>query len=187
MEAFSDPGYAYLGELLASQGFIVVSVDENFLNSSLSDMVDPINSRPSKENDARGWMLLEHLAQWRRWNSDPAHPMFGRVDMERIGLMGHSRGGEAAAVAAAFNGLSHYPDDATLPFDYGFKIGAVVAIAPVDGQYKPRERPTPLKDTNYFVIHGSLDGDVTSFMGASQFSRIALTGQAPATKAQLYV
>ncbi|MEJ2759117.1 MAG: hypothetical protein P8046_11605, partial [Anaerolineales bacterium] len=28
---FSDEGYAYLGELLASRGFIAVSVDENFL------------------------------------------------------------------------------------------------------------------------------------------------------------
>ena len=187
MEDYSDPGYAYLGELLASQGFIMVSVDENFLNSSLSDMVDPIKSRPSKENDARGWMLLEHLAQWRRWNADPAHPLYGKVDMNRIGLMGHSRGGEAVAVAAAFNGLDHYPDDATQAFDYDFNIGAVVAIAPVDGQYKPRERPTPLKDVNYFVIHGSLDGDVTSFMGSSQFSRDRLTGEVPALKAQLYV
>ncbi|MDZ7646020.1 MAG: hypothetical protein U5K54_01920 [Cytophagales bacterium] len=28
MEEYSDPGYAYLGELLASRGFIVVFVDE---------------------------------------------------------------------------------------------------------------------------------------------------------------
>jgi dienelactone hydrolase len=187
MEDFSDSGYAYLGELLASQGFILVSVDENFLNSSLSDMVDPINSRPSKENDARGWMLLEHLVQWRGWNADPAHPLYGKVDMDRIGLMGHSRGGEAVAVAAAFNKLDHYPDDATQAFNYGFNIGAVVAIAPVDGQYRPRDRPTPLKDVNYFVIHGSLDGDVTSFMGSSQFSRDQLSGEVPAFKAQLYV
>lgn len=187
MEDFSDPGYAYLGELLASQGFILVSVDENFLNSSLSDMVDPVGGRPSKENDARGWMLLEHLAQWRRWNNDPAHPLFGKVDMGRIGLMGHSRGGEAVAVAAAFNGLDRYPDDATQAFNYRFKIGAVIAIAPVDGQYKPRERSTPLRDVNYLVVHGSLDGDVTSFMGSSQYSRDVLTGAVPAFKAQLYV
>ncbi|MFN8582407.1 MAG: hypothetical protein U0163_15715 [Gemmatimonadaceae bacterium] len=32
MKDFSDPGYGYLGELLASRGFILVSVDENFLN-----------------------------------------------------------------------------------------------------------------------------------------------------------
>ena len=34
MEDFSDGGYAYLGELLASRGFILASVDENFLNLS---------------------------------------------------------------------------------------------------------------------------------------------------------
>ena len=187
MEDFSDPGYAYLGQLLASQGFILVSVDENFLNSSLADMVNPINGRPSKENDARGWMLLEHLVQWRRWNDDPQHPFYRKVDMAHVGLMGHSRGGEAVAAAAAFNKLDHYPDDATLAFDYGFNIGAVVAIAPVDGQYKPRDRSTPLKDVNYFVIHGSLDGDVTSFMGSSQYARDTLTGAVPAFKAQLYV
>ncbi len=35
MVEYSDPGYAYLGELLASRGFIMASVDENFLNSGL--------------------------------------------------------------------------------------------------------------------------------------------------------
>ena len=39
MEDFSDPGYAYLGELFASRGIIAVSVDENFLNSSFADLV----------------------------------------------------------------------------------------------------------------------------------------------------
>ncbi len=187
MEDFSDPGYAYLGELLASQGFILVSVDENFLNSSLADMVNPIARRGGAENDARGWMLLEHLAQWRAWNADPKHPFHGKVDMDHLGVIGHSRGGEAVAVAAAFNDLDHYPDDATLPFNYRFKLGAAAAIAPVDGQYKTRDRPTPLKNVNYFVIHGSLDGDVSSFMGSSQYSRDKLTGEVPALKASVYV
>ncbi|CAN5691018.1 hypothetical protein BH10PSE5_BH10PSE5_15200 [soil metagenome] len=187
MEDFSDEGYAYLGDLLASQGFIFVSVDENFLNSSLADMVNPFKRRAGAENDARGWLLLEHLAQWRGWNADPKNPLYGRVDMDRIGLIGHSRGGEAVAVAAAFNDLDRYPDDATQRFDYRFRLGAIAAIAPADGQYKPRARPTPLRDVNYFVLQGSLDGDVTSFMGSSQYSRDELTGAVPAFKASLYV
>ena len=32
MEEWSDPGYGYLGELLASRGILFASVDENFLN-----------------------------------------------------------------------------------------------------------------------------------------------------------
>ena len=54
MVEFSDPGYAYLGELLASRGFILASVDENFLNSGLFH-------DPPKQQAVRGWMLLEHL------------------------------------------------------------------------------------------------------------------------------
>jgi len=95
--------------------------------------------------------------------------------MDRVALIGHSRGGEAVAVAAALNELSRYPDDATLALDYGFNIRGVIAIAPADGQYEPRDRGTPLRDVNYFVIHGSLDGDVSSFMGSSQYSRIDIT------------
>jgi hypothetical protein len=187
MESFSDPGYAYLGELLATQGYIVVSVDENFLNSSLADLINPFGMRKGEENSVRGWMLLEHLSQWRDWVQDKNHPMFGKADLNRIALIGHSRGGQAVAIANAFNGLSHDPDDATLTFNYHFKLGAIAAIAPVDGQYQPRDRPVPMQDTNYFTLQGSMDGDMTSFMGSSQYSRAGFSGNVKAFKASLYV
>ena len=60
--------------------------------------------------------------------------------MDNIGLIGHSRGGEAVYIAGAFNRLKHYPDDATVEFDFGFDIKGVVSIAPVDGQYLPTGR-----------------------------------------------
>lgn len=187
MEDFSDPGYAYLGEHFASRGIITVSVDENFLNSSNADLLNPIEPGIGQENDARGWMLLKHLQQWRAWNGDEGHELHGKVDMDRLALIGHSRGGEAVAVAAVFNALDHYPDDASQTFDFGFNIRGYIAIAPADGQYNPRKHPKDLEDINYFVIHGSMDGDVQSFMGASQFSRINFTGAKKAIKASLYV
>ena len=161
MKDFSDPGYEYLGELLAGRGFIAVSVDENFLNGNLRG-----------ENDARGWMLLRHVEIWTAFNDSAGGPFHGKVDLENIGLIGHSRGGEAVAVAGLFNRLSHYPDDATLKFDFGFAIRALIAIAPIDGQYEPANRPTPLRDVNYLVIHGSHDGDVSAFSGLRQYQRI---------------
>jgi len=190
MEDSSDPGYGYLGEHLASRGIIVASVDANFLNGSLIDQVEFYKDRPGleEENDARGWLLLEHLAQWRDWSRDPGHRLFGKVDMDRIALIGHSRGGEAVAIAAAFNGLSHYPGDASLEFDYGFNLRGVIAIAPVDGQYKPRKTGTPIDDVNYFTIHGSMDGDVQSFEGAAQYARVAFRDATqPRFKSSLYV
>jgi len=172
MEDFSDPGYAYLGELFASRGIIAVSVDENFLNSSYADLLGGFNGGLKKENDARAWMLLEHLRLWRQWNEEPQHRFHGKVDLDRIALIGHSRGGEAVAIAASFNRLPFFPDDARVAFDYGFNLRGVIALAPSDEQYEPRSRPTTIDDVSYLVIHGSNDGDVQSYMGSAQYSRV---------------
>lgn len=176
MKDFSDPGYGYLGQLLASRGFILVSVDENFINGNLRG-----------ENDGRGWLLLEHLKRWRTWNDSSGSPFHHKVDMSNIALMGHSRGGEAVAVAAAFNRLAHYPDDATVKFDYDFGIRSIVAIAPVDGQYQPAGKPTPVENVNYLVFHGSHDGDVSAFSGLRQYQRVAFTDGRPWFKSAVYV
>ena len=175
MKEYSDPGYEYLGRHFASRGYITVSVDENFLNGGIRG-----------ENDARGWMLLKHLEAWRTIATDSASPVRGKVDMSRIALMGHSRGGEAVAVAAGFNQLAHYPDDARVRFDFGFDIRTIIAIAPVDGQYRPADRLPPVRGVNYFVMHGSHDADVSVFSGQRTFLRADVTDSG-VVKAALYV
>lgn len=163
MRDFSDPGYEYLGELLASRGYIMASIDMNFINGGIRG-----------ENDGRGWMLLKHVEAFEGFNEEEGNPFFGKVDMDRIALMGHSRGGEAVGHAAAFNRLNHYPDDASVTFDFNYNIRSIVAIAPVDGQYLPTERLVPVDDVNYLVFHGSHDGDVTSFHGLRLYKRLEL-------------
>jgi hypothetical protein len=173
---YSDPGYGYLGELLASRGFILVSVDENFINGGLRG-----------ESDGRAWLLLKHIEDWKRWNDSAGNPFYHKVDMHNIGIMGHSRGGEAVGIAAAFNRLTHYPDDANVKFNFNYDIRAVFAIAPVDGQYRPAGVPTPIENVNYMVIHGSHDGDVSSFNGLRAFQRIKFTDGKPWFKTAWYV
>ncbi len=180
MGEFSDPGYEWICDLLASRGFIAVSVDENFLNGSWMPS-------PEGENDARGWLLLEHLKQWRRWTEAPGNPFFSKVDLDRIALVGHSRGGEAVTEAAAFNQLSNYPDDARTTFDYGFHIKGIVAIAPVDDQYSPAGRPTPIRNLSYLVIQGAHDADVSSFIGDRQYERVEVESDSSHFKASVYV
>ena len=183
MQDYSDTGYEYLGELLASKGIILASVDENFINGSWSDIFGGLD----KENDARGWLLLEHLKVWHKWNKTEDNLFYKKIDTSNLALIGHSRGGEAVAHAAMFNKLPFYPDDASIKFDYNYSIKSIVAIAPVDGQYEPGKSRTEIQDVNYFVIHGAQDADVSSFMGSQQFERIKFKDSLYYFKSGVYV
>ncbi|MFT5750713.1 MAG: dienelactone hydrolase [Flavobacteriales bacterium] len=183
MQDFSDTGYAYLGELLASRGIIFVSVDENFFNTSWSDITGGLD----EENDARGWMLLEHLRVWQDWNIDVSSAFYQKIDTNNLALLGHSRGGEAVGHAALLNKMPYYFDDATIPLDYNYNIKSIVAIAPVDGQYEPGNARTELQDLSYFVLHGSQDGDVSSFAGSKQYERVTFSDSTAHFKSGLYI
>ncbi|MBK1896241.1 alpha/beta hydrolase family protein [Chryseobacterium paridis] len=181
---WSEEGYDYLGKLLASKGYIVASVDENFLNTSFTDL----DQKGFKdENGARGWLMLKHLQLWRKWNKDPSNPFFNRINMDQIALIGHSRGGEAMSHAALFNKLPYFPDNANEVFDFNFNIKAYIAIAPVDGQYQPASILAPLEDINYFVIQGAHDMDMQSYGGLATYKRIQYSPGYQGFKAGLYV
>ena len=180
MEESSEPGYGYLGELLASRGFILASIDENFLNFSWTGDL-------GGENHVRGWLLLKHLELWRTWNNREENPFHNMVDLSRIALIGHSRGGEAIVHAAAFNRLRYYPDNAQVSFDFGFAIKTLIALAPIDGQYEPVGLPTPIENVNYLVLQGSHDGDVDFFAGARTYRRVRFTDQNYWMKSALYI
>ena len=188
MEDYSDEGYDYLGELLASRGYIFVSIDQNFLNLTLAEGIVPhLGWGIYDENDARAWLLLKHLSLWHSWQDSVTHPLAKHIDVSKITLMGHSRGGEAAYTAAYFNQLSAYPDDNNLKFDFNFDIAGVVALAPSDGQYRPNGELVSLTDISYLTLQGSMDGDAVSFMGSSAYSRVSFTGQKSNFKSSVYI
>lgn len=165
----STPGYLYLCSLLASHGIIAATIDANFLNGFNFG-----------ENDARAIVHLEHLKQFRTWNSIATHPLHGKIDLNRILIVGHSRGGEGVGHASFFNRLASIKPDIfspVVPLDgsagfgpYRFALTAVAAIAPTDRQYVPLTGPTVVPD-HYFLIHGSRDGDVSTFEGYNTYNR----------------
>jgi hypothetical protein len=178
MEEFSDPGYAYLGELLASRGFIMVSVDENFLNATWS------GDFMGKEMPARAWLLLKHVEQWKNWSADPSSTLYNKADIQNVILAGHSRGGEAAPIAAHYNTLEYFPDNANAKFDFHFGIKGVISIAPTDKRYTRRIQ---LTDVNYLSLQGSYDSDEASFFGFRQYQRIKFADSSFYFKSGVYI
>ena len=175
---YSDDGYGYLGELLASRGIMAISVDQNFINGHWS------GDFRGKEMPARAWLLLKHLKVLRNWNNDTSHDLYQKIDLENIMLVGHSRGGEAVSIAAAYNNLPYFPDDANEKFDFNFNIKGVVALAPTDYRY---DRKIKLKNINFLSLQGSYDSDEVSFWGMRPYRRLVFTDSINRFKAGVYI
>ena len=142
----SYQGYDYLGEHFASLGYIVISVSANSISST-------DNSTPDYGMRGRGELLQHHLDLWNDWNTsggDPFGDLFvGKLDMDNIGTMGHSRGGEGVIEHALFNRELGRP--------YG--INAVLTLAPVDFN-RPVLNGIPIMNLAPYC-----DGDVSDLQG----------------------
>src|SRR5262245_48611388 len=129
-------GYDYLGEVLASNGFIVVSVSVDGINAS-QDVADE-----------REQLMQKHLDVWNTFNTAGGAPFgdefVGKVDMSRIGTMGHSAAGQAI--------VGHYAFNLRQPAPYSIK--AVLALAPIDSLRHP------INGVPFAVIVGYCDGQV---------------------------
>lgn len=168
-------GYDYLGEYLASYGYVVVSVDENIINEL------------GAGNDVRAILLLENMKTILEYNASAESKLYGMIDDNRIAIAGHSRGGEMVATAYLFNGLEVYPDNGNIKLDYHFNISAIVAIAPTVDQYMPASHAVEIEDVDYLLLHGSNDQDVSIMMGEKQYNNVTFSGNEEHYKASVYI
>lgn len=177
MEYFSDGGYSYLGELLASRGIIAISIDENFLNYSVWSGI------PDNDMKMRAWIMLKHLEQIGKWNEETGSLFSNRVDLNKVALIGHSRGGQAAAMAA--DASRWFNSDPVLEGIGDISIQSVVAIAPTDTVVDRKQ--AELTDINYLTLQGARDADVNNFYGDRQYNRVAFQEKSDLFKAALYI
>ena len=112
-------GYDYVADLLASNGYLVVSISVNGINAR-------DNSTADLGAGARAELIQRHLDLWKQFNTVGGTPFgntfVGKVDLSRVGTMGHSRGGEGV--------LRHFLFNQAQPSPYPVKV--VVPIAPTD-------------------------------------------------------
>lgn len=170
----SEIGYDYLGRYLAERGYFVVSVDENCFNYSTFDS-EIMDESIGSENDARAYILLSHLKYLEKENKRQDSIFHNLLDYDNIALMGHSRGGEAVAIAEYFNRIKTLPNDYRKHLQTNYNIRSVVAIAPTDGQFQPANRYIELENVNYLLLHGSNDMDVSYMSGNNQYERVFLS------------
>ena len=142
----SYQGYDYVSNVLASHGYVVVSISANGVNA-VDNAVFDLGAL------ARAELIQKHLDILNTFNTTGGAPFgnkfVGKFDLTKVGTMGNSRGGEGV--------VRHYVLNNSLGSPYGIK--AVFPLAPVD--------------FNRFVVNNAAlnvllpycDGDVSDLQG----------------------
>lgn len=137
-------GFDYVQRLLASQGYLTVSISANGINAQ-------DGSVPDGGAGDRALLLRRHLELWTGWADSGAYA----VDMSSVILVGHSRGGEGVDRASI-----------TTPLSAPYTISGQVLIGPTDfGHQAAPYVPT-------VTVLPYCDGDVSDLQG-QQYTDIA--------------
>jgi hypothetical protein len=146
----SYQGYDYAAGILASHGYIVVSISANGINARDNSVVD-LGAL------ARAQLIQHHLDIWNTFNTIGGPPFgdqfVGKVDLTHIGTMGHSRGGEGV--------VRHYLLNAGQESPYG--VTAVLPLAAADFS-----RPV-INNVALAVPLSYCDGDLSDLPGVHFF------------------
>ncbi|ASK35936.1 alpha/beta hydrolase family protein [Alloalcanivorax mobilis] len=164
----SFEGYEYITENLASHGYAVLSIDANYVNAN--------DSSPGNGDTgalARAQLIYRHLDEFRTINASGGNgfdALVGKLNFDKVGIMGHSRGGEGVDRAVLYNRNQPEP----------INITAVFAMAPTD------YNTLTVSNVAFTALAGYCDGDVEDLMGNYAFdtSRYAVAND-PYPKFQL--
>ncbi|WP_412737359.1 hypothetical protein [Krasilnikovia sp. MM14-A1259] len=176
----SHRGYLQAQQLLASQGYVTVSISANGINGQDYAAADG-------GAQARSSLVRLHLAHWADWaGSGRGHaPAIVRsappADLSKVLLMGHSRGGEGVN-RAAMDSLSPPPADRD---GYHGKVRWTIRGTLLIGPTIFGHNPAP--DVPSATILPGCDGDVSDLQGQMYVDATRGVGNGQALHSALYV
>lgn len=157
VEIPNHEGYDYLQRALARMGFVAVSVYTNETNCV------GITAQNIRE---RAELIIQSIRHFQGLDTGGDPRFGGRLDLSRVGLLGHSRGGEAVVLVPEVIALA------------GVTVRAVLSLAPTDAGASTG-RPRGLA---FMTILPAGDGDVVSNDGAKYYDQ----AEAAPFKCQVY-
>ncbi|GIJ76349.1 hypothetical protein Xph01_07810 [Micromonospora phaseoli] len=176
----SHRGYLQAQQLLASQGYVTVSISANGINGQDWEPEDG-------GAQARSSLVRLHLAKWADWAAAgragaPAIVRAApRADLSRMLLVGHSRGGEGVS-RAAMDSLT--PPPAAVDGYHGkvrWTVRGMLLIGPtIFGQ-------NPVPDVPSVTILPGCDGDVLDLQGQLFVDETRGISSSRALRSALYV
>jgi hypothetical protein len=165
-------GFRQSQELLASQGWITVSIGANGISVQDAERFD-------NGAEGRSQLVRAHLSHWADWargdaawaSAPPAVRSGPRPNLGKVLLVGHSRGGSGVNQAAL--------DTVTGPAQ-PWQVRGLLLIAPASGG-----DPAPGVPTE--VLMGACDGDISDLEGQSYIDESRDLTVDPALRAAVYV
>lgn len=167
IESIRDPIYAgfdYLVQQLAAEGFVAVSINVNI------EYHWEEYGEPTWGGQWAYSIFNQHLARLREANAgtDMGHgiPLTGMIDLDKIHLIGHSRGGELVD--------TFYRHERERDLS---RIHSLIRIAPtVNPDHAGEEATGPQPSIPVGIILPEFDGDIRNNDGQSVFDEVFRTG-----------
>jgi len=146
IEIPNHKGYVYFQKQLARMGIIVVSVDCNSTNCFGGGVLNI---------EERADLIIGSIDHFRTLNGDATSILNNKIDFQLVGLMGHSRGGDAVVLV---------PERITFP---GVVIKCVISLAPTDFGASTGQP----QGYSFMTILPAGDGDVKRNDGAKFYDK----------------
>ncbi|KAH8659374.1 hypothetical protein BGZ60DRAFT_531279 [Tricladium varicosporioides] len=155
-------GYLKTQTLLATHGFVTVSISSNGINAQDTNST---NTALFQKVAARSALVRLHLSHWASWSVDERPQAPSAVqgvpppNMARVMLVGHSKGGEGINRAAIDSLIPPVSDDPVIKTAPSWQIRGMLFIAPqAIGQ-------NPVPNVPSVVVLPGCDGDLIDLEG----------------------